>query len=349
MRTTNTKTSLARCGRKLTCAALVLHPLFATLQPVEAAGKLSAKQRAPQVQRVQYIGDTDRAAAIEAAAGQEDSNPVTSAFKRAGESIQGLFTSSPREVKAPDDPVSLSNMPEEVGPSVYLTAARMMENAGNFQGAERQYKKCLAEHPKHRLARISYARLLNRSDRLEESLGEYRKALENHPGDAVILNDLGLCLARLGQHEEAMQRFHQATLKAPEDPRYRNNLAMVLVDAGRLDEALSQLTFAHGEAQGHFNLGYLLHRKGNVAAAAENFQIALQIDPSLKPAQEMLHRIQGTGAGDPQIAQPNRIPPAPRTMFISDQPQVKNQSVAPANKMPPAPELEPPRLLPPVR
>ena len=125
---------------------------------------------------------------------------------------------------------------------------------------------------------------------------------------------------------------------------------MVLVESRRTDEALSQLIYAHGDAKGYYNLGFLLYRQGNKANAAEAFQAALANDATLKPAEEMLRRLQGDTSGEAMPAAPGKG----NTRFISDEPK-SNPITPPARprvdsaKIPPAPELEPPRLLPPVR
>lgn len=339
------------CGRDLISTGLALQGLLL----VPAMG-LGADRPKPINRDKPIATDSEESSSFRliqftGSENSEGSGSISSAFKKAGDSISGFFTPEPREPKFENDPISLSNMPDEINANVYLSAARMMENASNFEGAERQYKVCLEKFPKSRIAQISYARLLHRSQRLDESLVIYQMADKDHPKDPMICNDMGLCLAHMGRKNEAMAKFHQATVGAPEDPRYRNNLAMVLVDAGRADEALSQLVYAHGKAKGHFNLGFLLYRKGDHSAAVANFEAALQQDANLTQAADMLQRIQSQHVA----GQGSQAAPALKanTMFISDQPRGAKSSpvVIPSqsSKIPPAPEQEPPRLLPPVR
>lgn len=342
------KRAFVQYSRELICTGLAIQGLLLAPIVLDAADRpkpinqmkavAASNSESSELRLIQFTGE------------KEESGGISSAFKKAGDSISGFFSSEPREPSADDDPIRLSNMPSEIGADVYLSGARMMENSGNFEGAERQYKLCLEKFPSNRLALVSYARLLHRNQRLKDALVMYQKAEKEHPKDAVVQNDLGLCLARMGQKDDAMAHFHKATTLAPEDPRYRNNLAMVLVDAGRTDEALSQLVYAHGKSAGHYNLGYLLFRKGDQQGAAQQFQAALQIDPKLKQAEDMLARIQN--ASQMPAAVPARGPQqSPNTMFISDQPMNRTSPVSTPNessKIPPAPELEPPRLLPPV-
>lgn len=357
MRKTIAKSTLKICGRDLLCAGLTVQALM-----FAPAMTLGAERPKPinQVNRIHSTSDGEGVFQLVQYAGEEPSSGsgISSAFKKAGSSISNFFspTAAPASSKfgeqkvAEDDPISLSSMPENVNAEVYMSAGRLMENAGNFEAAERQYKTCLEKYPSHRLAQICYGRLLHRTKRLEEAVSVYEQAAKDHPKDATIKNDLGLCLARMGRKEEAMDQFHKATMIAPEDPRYRNNLAMVLVEAGRNDEALSQLVYAHGDAKGYYNLGFLFYRQGNKSEAAKAFQAALANDATLKPAEDMLRRLQGNGLSEAAPAPPT----AGNARFISDEP-ASNPITAPVQprmqggKIPPAPELEPPRLLPPVR
>jgi len=265
---------------------------------------------------------------------------VSSAFRKAGDSISGMFKGGPRETQIEDDPIRLDNMPGEVGANVYLSAARMLENGGNFDGAERQYRSCLEKYPSNRLALISYGRLLHRKQALDQAEAIYQVAIEKLPDDATVHNDYGLCLIRLGRPGEAMAKLHRATVLDPENPRYRNNLAMLLVQEGRIDEAHSQMIYAHGEAAGNFNLGFLLFKQGDIQSAAKGFQAALAADPNMEPAKVMLQKI----SGNPPQSAPNRVPPAPRTARVGDQPRGYRGQPAYQGKHPPSP-----RLLPPVR
>src|SRR5262249_41810733 len=59
----------------------------------------------------------------------------------------------------------------------------------------------------------------------------------------------------------------------------------------KMKEALGQLTIAHGEAVGNYNLGYLLAKKDDKTAALEHFRKAVEKDPTLEPAREWVARL----------------------------------------------------------
>ncbi|MEX0794777.1 MAG: tetratricopeptide repeat protein [Pirellulaceae bacterium] len=285
-------------------------------------------------------------------------NPISGAFQRAGDSISGMFKRSTPNV-AEDDPVSLANMPSEVGVEVYLTSARVLENKGNAEGAERQYRSALEKYPTNRRALLSFARLLHREGRLSESRAIYLRAAEAHANDPVVHNDLGLCQAKMGQVDEALASVFKAITLAPSEGRYRNNIATILANNERLEEAYSQLEHAHGPVAANYNLGYLLYRNGDRDGAIHYWQAALKADPSFQPARQMLDTVGKDapeeileeesgpsltfrGPGQPTQAEPG-------TVYVSDgrnnQPAMQ-PSVG--RRLPPVPE-DSPRALPQVR
>ena len=66
----------------------------------------------------------------------------------------------------------------------------------------------------------------------------------------------------------------------------------MLVEQNRLSEAFDHLREVHGDAIAYYNLGYLLSKKGDTAAAEHHFKQALKIDPTMEPAQRWLSYLQ---------------------------------------------------------
>ena len=97
--------------------------------------------------------------------------------------------------------------------------------------------------------------------------------------------------------------MNRAVELSPDNPKYRNNLATILVETGRIDEAVQKLAVGSTPAVAHYNVGYLLHQKGQTNEALRHFQQALAIDPGLSPAREMLAQLAGNGGAQP-MAQP---------------------------------------------
>ena len=123
--------------------------------------------------------------------------------------------------------------------------------------------------------------------------------MAKYPEEAGVYNDLGLCYQRRGMLDESVAMLRKATQLQPERPLYHNNLATVLVDAERNDEALAQLLAVNPPAVAHYNLGCLLHRKGNDPLAADHFQQALVDDPTMRAAQQWLAKLGPQPPPDP--------------------------------------------------
>jgi tetratricopeptide (TPR) repeat protein len=141
--------------------------------------------------------------------------------------------------------------------------------------------------------------------------------------------------------KESQSSLTKAVELAPDRKLYRNNLATVYVEQGQLDLALAELTAAHGQAAGHYNLGYLLAKKGDREAALSHFQQAAAFDPTLAAAQQWVAKLSPPAATSPafeaattpHVAQRNVImystPPATQQLPMPPQP-----GTAPGNSQP---------------
>ena len=108
------------------------------------------------------------------------------------------------------------------------------------------------------------------------------------------MNDLGLCYAKQGKLDAAVEVLERAVLHSPTSIRYRNNLASILVNTGRADAALQQLTSVHGVAVAHYNVGFLLAKRGEAELARQHLTLALHANPQLEPARQFLAQLGGT-------------------------------------------------------
>jgi Tfp pilus assembly protein PilF len=195
------------------------------------------------------------------------------------------------KVEKPHDPTSLEYDAGPIKPNLHLSAAAVMEQNGQLDAAREHYRKVLAMEPANRAALIGVARLHHRANALNEAIAAYQHALKIVGNDPVILNDLALCLTRATRHAEAIETLKAALALTPDSLLYRNNLAAVLVESHRAEEAVQVLAETQGLAVAHYNVGYLLNRHGEPAAASAHFVQSLRADPSFQPARTMLDRV----------------------------------------------------------
>ena len=198
-------------------------------------------------------------------------------------------------VKPSDDPVSLQSKGKP-GIDLYVSVARLYEESGRFEEAEAQYKRALKESPKDLRVLLGYARLKDRMKDPQESLKIYQRAAQAHPQEPSVFNNMAVHYARGGMLRDAAGALDKAVQLRPKEPKYRNNMATLLVELGQPQQALEQLQAVYDDSVAHYNLGYLLNKKGQRQAAAQEFATALRINPSMAPAQQWLERLNTTAA-----------------------------------------------------
>jgi Tfp pilus assembly protein PilF len=225
-------------------------------------------------------------------------NMFSAAWTKTSTAVSSAFATDP-QYAATDDPTSLSSRPKKIGPEVYVAAGRLLENQGKLDDAAENYEAALKVAPRDITTLVSLSRLRDRQRKPQLAVQGYEQALQIEPKNALVRNDLGLCYARQGLLPESLAQLHKAVELQPKNAKYRNNLASVLVEAGHTDEAFAQLAAANPPAAAHFNLGYLLHQRGQTEAAVAQLQLALAADPNMAPARAILAQI---GPAAPQMA-----------------------------------------------
>ena len=239
---------------------------------------------------------------------------IGNSFQRGIDAIASPFKSKPHEAPS-KDPTALST-PSRSGPALPLAMARHHEEQNNPAEAAKYYQQAIQAAPRDPRPLAAYARFKAMQGRLPEAIELYQKAIRLSPDDPTILNDMGLSYARARSFNEAAVALGRAVELQPKTALYRNNLAMVLVDLGQIDNAYTHLAAVHWPAVAHYNLGYLLHQKGQTELAVQHFSFALQMDPSLMQAQYWLQRL--TPAPLPPVQQSMASsPPDPSALRVA--------------------------------
>jgi superkiller protein 3 len=202
----------------------------------------------------------------------------------------------------PADKLSLSTPTGPATPQFYVAVAQMSERQGNAQQARQQLQQGLHQWPRDVELLRAAARLEDRQGNLPLAETLYHRAVAANPQQAGALNDLGLCLARQGKFEQSVQAIEQAINLQPDKPLYRNNAATVLVEMRQDQRALAHLSAAHGPAESSYNLGQLLADRGRPHEAVMYFQQALELDPTMQPAQLAIAQLSGAPATARQFA-----------------------------------------------
>ena len=124
---------------------------------------------------------------------------------------------------------------------------------------------------------------LFRNRRYSEAQALCLELLKRQPEQAPVLHLLGLILADRGDTQSALSCFEQALKLDPQNPRLLGTHALMLFRAWRLEEA-ERAARAALDVQPQLTdvvdiLGSILWRRGNVDAARECFERALQQTP----------------------------------------------------------------------
>jgi Tfp pilus assembly protein PilF len=190
-----------------------------------------------------------------------------------------------------DDPMLLKNGPKKPGVELYVAVAHLYTETGKFADAEDQYKQAAKIAPDDIRVLLGYAMLKDQMNQPGEALKLYQQAEQKHPKQPAVYNNLAVHFIRYGMVREAIEAARHAVDLRPHEPRYRNNLAALLVEAGLPQEAFGQLRAVYDEPVAHYNLGFLLNKRGLKPAALQEFTIALQMSPGMGLARQWVERL----------------------------------------------------------
>ncbi|MEJ2721223.1 MAG: tetratricopeptide repeat protein, partial [bacterium] len=173
--------------------------------------------------------------------------------------------------------------------------------AGDFDAAETAFEQALELDGRHVKSRLNLSRVLLDVHRPQDALVRVDEALLIEPGS----NDAYRLKGRAyGQTDEAIRAYRRAIQIDPADAWSMNNLGLIWIESGQFDRALPPLARAV-ELTGDMpvflnNLGMALEGTGHFRAAEEEYQNAVDIEPSYFKAAANLSRIEGV-VEDPNL------------------------------------------------
>lgn len=189
--------------------------------------------------------------------------------------------------------------------------AEALISLGRFAEAERLARQASAEHPGDALVLVQLARALLHQEKLPEAIEVIDAAIASAPDSAAVHNLRGRILARTGFYDEAIASFGASLRIDPEHPdtylrRAYAHMTRVhrdeprrsgTPDSMRLDRVTADLAasdiakvieLAPHSAQGPLARAELQLLKGGLYGAGAAAQTALEIDPELARAHEIV-------------------------------------------------------------
>lgn len=217
---------------------------------------------------------------------------MSSAYTKTKTAITSPFSpassTTDTETKEPTTTKSLS-----IAPEVLVAQGNYFESQGNYAKALDSYSRALEAESNNSAALMSLARLYDKQGDSPRSTEYYRKAIAATPASADPHAELGSVLARNGDLKGAQDELQKAVQMQPKNSAYRSSLAGVLLDSGNADAALQQLGEVETPAMAQYQMAYLNFQRKNIPATQQHLQQALQIDPNLKPARDLMASIGG--------------------------------------------------------
>ncbi len=151
--------------------------------------------------------------------------------------------------------------PEQVSKD-YFDRAYRYQMEGKLKNAVRCYLRSIELHPTaEALTFLGWT--YSFMGRYDEAIAECRRAIEVDPEFGNPYNDIGAYLVELGRHEESIDWFKKAMTAPRYEPRHYP----------------------------HFNLGRVYETQGKWMAAIEEYQFALEVNPSYSLAQDAIERL----------------------------------------------------------
>ncbi|TAK91702.1 MAG: tetratricopeptide repeat protein [Burkholderiaceae bacterium] len=159
--------------------------------------------------------------------------------------------------------------------------------------ARQQHASAAAARAQHSMATQTLQEALthHRAGRLPQAEALYRQILERVPDHADALHLLGVLAHQMGDHARAVATIDQAIRHAPAAAMYCNR-GLALQALGQMDAAADSfqqaLQLQPGNLETHNNLGLTLHAQGKFTAAAQHFRKALAGRPDYAEAHSNL-------------------------------------------------------------
>jgi tetratricopeptide (TPR) repeat protein len=225
-------------------------------------------------------------------------------------------TSGPANAKLPENvpphPEDLeAEHPKELKPATLVAYAALKERSAvdaeqsqndreRLREAARQaYLRALELDPKYIPAHIGLANWYDTAGNHEKALATYAQAAKVAPKDKGLWFQLGMCHARHKEWDLAIESLRKAHELDPDNRPCTKTLGLCLARAGRCDESVNCLEAVESKAEAECTVARMLHHMNQDEASRQHAQLALQSNPTLTEARELLEEIEGQTADQP--------------------------------------------------
>jgi Tfp pilus assembly protein PilF len=157
-----------------------------------------------------------------------------------------------------------------------------------YRSAQALYEQALSLDPKCAAAHLGLARLYEKQGNLQLAVEQYQRAVQLYPQDARLWFGLGMTFGKLKHWEQAVTALKRATDLEPANLEYATNYGWCLARCGRDEESWNVFRRHGGDAKAYYRLALMAKHLGKNEHSKQYLTMALQIDPQLAEASELL-------------------------------------------------------------
>lgn len=190
--------------------------------------------------------------------------------------------------------------PKAVGP--YAALARVALRQGNANAAVQILQQGLAALPANPQLSVDLAQVYQLAGKPDQAIAQYEAMLKRDPKNNLVANNLASLLSDSRTDTASLERALQVAkpLEASGNPTYIDTVGWIYFKLGRTDDAVRLLNQVVAKAPQipifQYHLGMALYKKGDVTAAKQHLQLAVNTKdnyPGLEEAKATLAKIAG--------------------------------------------------------
>jgi hypothetical protein len=156
---------------------------------------------------------------------------------------------------------------------------------GRYEEAEADFSEVLRHNPKDVEALVHLAECRLQLGRVRQALKDAKRAAHLDPNDGEAIRIRGICRVALGQWALGLSDLDAAVKRGADNGELRYHRGLALAELGRWQEAIDEFTAAIAadryDAEAYMMRGDCYDEIGDLAAAKRDWQVALELDPSL--------------------------------------------------------------------
>ena len=196
------------------------------------------------------------------------------------------------QAQAPQSPAPPAPDAPDSTPTPF-EAAQSLAARGRLDKAMAQLDQLAAQTPEQAGVERLRGMIFYQKEQFPQAIEAFKRAVTQDPNDSESVEMEGVSLFRMGRSNEALpllEKAHTAVTRANIDPQYV--LGLCYVDVKRYDDArhafAAQYGFEPDSAEAYLLAGRLFLRREFVAEAQVQTRKALEINPSLPLAHQLL-------------------------------------------------------------